>query len=115
MHDIRWIREHTDEFARGLRRRGMPEPDGQALIEGLLADDERRRSAIARLEQAQARRNAASKEIGQAKAKKDEAGAQALMAEVAQLKDAIPALEKEVKDVEAQLDQKLAELPNLPA
>src|SRR5262249_4437237 len=115
MHDIRWIREHTDDFARGLRRRGMPEPDGEALVQGLVAGDERRRAAISALEQAQARRNAASKEIGQAKARKDEAAAQALMAEVAELKNAIPALEKEVKDVEAGLDRRLAELPNLPA
>ena len=90
MHDIKWILDNVDAFARGLRRRGMPEPDGKALIDGLLSLDERRRVAIAKLEQAQARRNAASKEIGQAKAKKDEARAQALMAEVAALKDGIP-------------------------
>ncbi len=35
--------------------------------QNLLAIDERRRAAIQKLEQAQARRNAASKEIGQAK------------------------------------------------
>jgi seryl-tRNA synthetase len=115
MHDIKWIREHTDEFARGLRRRGMPEPDGEALVRDLLSLDERRRAAIAQLEQAQARRNAASKDIGQAKAKKDETRAQALMAEVAQLKDSIPALERTAKELEAELEQRLAELPNLPA
>ena len=36
------------------------------------------------------RRNELSKQIGQAKARKDEAGAQALMAEVAALKDRLP-------------------------
>ena len=49
------------------------------------------------LEQAQARRNAASKEIGQAKAKKDEAKAKNLMAEMAELKTSIPAMEAEEK------------------
>ena len=68
MHDIKWIREHPDAFDRGLTRRGLA-----PLAKDLLAIDERRRAAIARLEQAQARRNTASKEIGQAKAKKDEA------------------------------------------
>jgi len=113
MHDIRWIREHRDEFARGLKRRGMS--DAEALMSALLALDERRRGAIAALEQAQARRNAASKEIGQAKAKKDEARAQALMAEVTELKDGMPALEAAAKEAEAELEGRLAQIPNLPA
>ncbi len=115
MHDIRWIRENTPEFARGLERRGMPGDAGRALIDNLLSLDERRRGAIAALEQAQARRNTASREIGQAKAKKDETRAQALMGEVAQLKDRIPDLEKSAKALEAELDNTLAQLPNLPA
>jgi seryl-tRNA synthetase len=115
MHDIRWIREHAEEFARGLNRRGMPPADAGAVVSGLLSLDERRRAAIAQFEQAQARRNAASKDIGQAKAKKDEARAQALLAEMAQLKDTIPALEKTAKEAEAELEKKLAEIPNLPA
>ncbi|MFL6973907.1 MAG: serine--tRNA ligase, partial [Xanthobacteraceae bacterium] len=115
MHDIRWIREHAEEFARGLKRRGMSEADARALVGELLSVDERRRAAIAQFEQAQARRNAASKDIGQAKAKKDEARAQVLMAEVAQLKDTIPALETAAKEAEAELEKTLAEIPNLPA
>jgi seryl-tRNA synthetase len=109
MHDIRWIREHPDEFDRGLARRGLPPaaPD-------LLALDERRRAAIARLETSQARRNAASKEIGEAKKSKDETRAQALMAEVAQLKASIPQLEAEEKILSKELEGALAQIPNLP-
>ena len=110
MHDIKWIREHPDAFDRGLTRRGL-----SPLAKDLLAIDERRRAAIVRLEQGQARRNAASKEIGQAKAKKDEAAAAKLMAEVAELKTAIPGLETETKELESELDRKLAEIPNIPA
>ena len=90
MHDIKWIREHEDEFDRGLARRGLP-PESRKLI----ALDERRRAAIQKAEAAQARRNAASKEIGAAKKSNEEAAAQALMAEVARLKTEIPALEAE--------------------
>src|SRR5262249_55501261 len=115
MHDIKWIREHPEDFARGLKRRGMPDADLSTFVGELLSPDERRRAAIVQFEQAQARRNAASKEIGQAKAKKDEARAQALMAEVADLKDGIPLLEKVAKGAEAELDKRLAEIPNLPA
>ncbi len=78
MHDIRWIRENPDAFDRGLTRRGLPPQSAE-----LIALDEKRRAAILKAEQAQARRNAASKDIGAAKKNKDEAAAQKLMAEVA--------------------------------
>ena len=86
MHDIKWIRDNAAAFDRGLERRGLP-PEASRLI----AIDERRRTGIAKLEQAQARRNAASKEIAEAKRAKNDAGARALMAEVAELKNPIPA------------------------
>src|SRR5947209_6187685 len=110
MHDIKWIREKPDAFDRGLARRGLP-----AQSKELIQLDEQRRAAIPKAEQAQARRNAASKEIGAAKKNKDEAAAQALMAEVAQLKDTIPALETEEKKLSKQLEDALAEIPNLAA
>jgi seryl-tRNA synthetase len=109
MHDIRWIRDHADEFDRALGRRGLPPASAD-----LLALDERRRAAIAQLETAQARRNAASREIGQAKAHKDDERAQALMAEVASLKAVIQAGEEAEKEAIAELDSALAQLPNLP-
>jgi seryl-tRNA synthetase len=109
MHDIKWIRDNADAFDRALARRGLP---GEA--QRLIALDERRRAAILKLEQAQARRNAASKEIGEAKKKKDEAGAAKLMAEVAELKNATPGLEAEEKAASAELDKVLAQIPNLP-
>src|SRR5215475_8685410 len=109
MHDIRWIREHKEEFDRGLTRRGLaPEADR------LLAIDERRRAAIQKAEAALARRNAASKEIGAAKQSNEEGAAQALMAEVARLKTEIPALEDEAKKLSEELDEALAWIPNLP-
>jgi seryl-tRNA synthetase len=109
MYDIKWIREHPDAFDRGLTRRGL-----EPLSAKLIALDEKRRAAITKSEQAQARRNAASKEIGQAKAKKDEAAAQKLMAEVAELKTTMPALDEEQKTLGAELDKELAQIPNLP-
>ena len=110
MHDIRWIREHPAEFDRGLERRNLP-PQSKDLLQL----DERRRAAITRFEQAQARRNAASKEIGEAKKNKDEAAAKKLMAEVAQLKDALDQLEATAKAAEEELNKVLATIPNLPA
>ncbi|MBI3705896.1 MAG: serine--tRNA ligase [Rhizobiales bacterium] len=109
MYDIKWIREHPEAFDKGLKRRGLA-----PLSAKLIALDEKRRAAITKSEQAQARRNAASKEIGAAKAKKDEATAQKLMAEVATLKETMPALEEGQKKLGAELDKELAQIPNMP-
>jgi seryl-tRNA synthetase len=109
MHDVRWIRENPEAFDRGLARRGLA-PQAARLV----AIDERRRAAIGELERAQARRNAASKEIGEAKKARDEARAQGLMAEVASFKDSIPVLEADEKQLSKELDDELAQIPNLP-
>ena len=53
-------------------------------------------------------------EIGQAKAAKDEARAQALMAEVAALKETVPRLEREERETGEALEKALAVIPNLP-
>ena len=110
MHDIRVIRDDPAAFDTALARRGVASPAA-----GLLALDDARRAAIASAQEAQTRRNEVSKQIGQAKAQKDEARAQALMAEVAALKDALPRLEAEEAAAEAALDAALAALPNRPA
>ena len=80
----------------------------------LIALDEQRRTAIQKAEAAQARRNQASKEIGAAKKSGEEMTAQTLMAEIAQLKADIPALEAEEKKAGKELDDALAWIPNLP-
>jgi len=109
MYDIKWIREHPDAFDRGLKRRGL-----EPLSKKLVTLDERRRAAITKFEQAQARRNAASKEIGDAKKTKDEGRATKLMAEVAELKTSLPAMEKEQNTLAGELDKELAQIPNMP-
>ncbi len=109
MHDIRFIRENPEAFDRALARRGLP-PQAQRLI----ALDEKRRENILALETVQARRNAASKEIGEAKKAKDDEGAKGLLIEVAALKETIPTLEAQAKAAAKELEDALAEIPNLP-
>jgi len=118
MYDIKWIRENLPAFDAGLIRRGMPETERKALLDRMLALDEARRAAITRFEQAQARRNAASREIGEAKKAKDEARAARLMAEVAELKSSLVALEADAKRLDEELNGPgglLATIPNIPA
>ncbi len=109
MHDIKWIRENAGAFDAGLKRRGLA-----PLSSSLLAIDEKRRAAILKSEQAQARRNAASKEIGEAKKAKDETRAASLMTEVAELKTTMPEMEAATKAADEELAKELAAIPNLP-
>ncbi|QDK33378.1 MULTISPECIES: serine--tRNA ligase [Sphingomonadaceae] len=109
MHDIRLIRENPEGFDAGLARRGVA-----PVAADILALDEQRRSVATRMQEGQNRRNEASKAIGKAMGQGDTATADALKAEVAQLKDVLPTLEAEEKDLTAQLQSVLASLPNIP-
>lgn len=110
MFDIKWIRDNPDAFDAAMARR----KNVSVRSADLLAIDERRRQIIVRLNEAQEKRNAFSKQIGQAKAQKDEARAAELMAEVARLKEFIPAGEAEERAVEKELRDALSAIPNLP-
>lgn len=110
MHDIRLIRENPEAFDAGLARRGL-EPLSKALI----ALDEARRAATTEVQVAQSRRNEASKLIGAAMAKGDKEGAEAIKAEVAALKEAMPALEARADELATKLKEALEIIPNLPA
>ena len=109
MHDIRLIRDNPAAFDAALHSRGLA-----PLSAELLALDEARRAAISKVETALARRNAASKEIGQAMGQKDMARADALKAEVNALKETIAAAEAEQARLIADLDGRLAVIPNSP-
>ncbi|MCG6205906.1 serine--tRNA ligase [Rhodopseudomonas sp. HC1] len=109
MHDIKAIRDNPQAFDAAFTRRGLA-----PIADSLLALDEARRKAVLAAEQAQARRNAASKEIGDAKKAKDNARADALMAEVAELKTTMAALDAAVKEADEALKKALSEIPNLP-
>lgn len=110
MHDIRMIRENPMAFDAALARRNVA-----GYADALLVLDERRRAVATELQTAQTRRNDASKAIGQAKAKRDEETAASLMAEVAAIKERMPALESDETAIVAELDAMLAAIPNLPA
>ena len=110
MHDIRLVRDDPEAFDAALLKRGA-EPASASL----LALDEDRRALQTRAQEGQNRRNEASKAIGKAMAQGDSDTAEALKAEVAQLKDTLPALEVEAKEKADALDAMLAALPNLAA
>ncbi|HSJ78810.1 MAG TPA: serine--tRNA ligase, partial [Erythrobacter sp.] len=110
MHDIRSIRENPDNFDAALARRGL-----DPLAKALIALDEERRAVTTQVQVAQSRRNEASKLIGAAMAKGDRDAAEAIKAEVAALKNEMPALEARADELAAQLKGMLEIIPNLPA
>ncbi|WP_423067514.1 serine--tRNA ligase [Devosia sp. CN2-171] len=110
MFDINWIKANPAAFDAALAgRKNVPFTASQ-----LIELDDSRRAAIVTVEEAQARRNTLSKQIGQAKAQKDEAKAQALLDEVAHLKDVVQSGEATRKEAEDKLSKALAVVPNLP-
>ena len=110
MHDLKYIRENPQDFDAALIRRGAA-----PVAASILALDESRRAILTEMQNAQARRNEASKAIGAAMSKGDTATAEALKAEVAQLKDTLPSLEERERSAGAELESLVAGLPNLPA
>jgi seryl-tRNA synthetase len=109
MHDIRAIRENPAAFDAALSRRGL-----EPVSSEILRIDEARRAAILAAETAQADQNKAAKEIGQAKASGDEALFARLRDEVAAKKAAVAEMQASAKELDEQLTDLLAGLPNLP-
>ena len=110
MHDIRLIRDDPQAFDVGLARRGL-----EPLSAAILAADASVRALQTEIQASLARRNEASKLIGQAMASGDKDKAEALKAEVAELKTSLPAKEDAEREQLAALHDRLAALPNLPS
>lgn len=115
MHDIHAIRQNPVAFDQSLGRRDLNDDERRRFSsEQVISIDERRRAIIRVREEALARRNALSKEIGVAKAKNDQATFERLMAQVEDNKASIARMEDEQKQAEDELNNLLAQIPNLP-
>ncbi len=108
MHDIRFIRENPEAFDAALKRRHLP----PASIE-ILGLDAARRALQTEAQSLQAKRNDLSKQVGEAK--RTGGNADALMQEVAAIKDKFAAFEEQEKELGAKLQDILSRIPNLPA
>jgi seryl-tRNA synthetase len=108
MHDLRWIREHPEEFDRGLARRGLP-----PCAEQILTLDRSWRAAETLAQEAQARRNRLAREIGAAKKRGDSVEPLLLMS--AEDREAESRAGADSARLRVEIDDALAELPNLPA
>ncbi len=109
MLDIKWIRENEGALDAALKKRGA-----EPMAASLIALDDTRRAVIQKLQDMQSRRNAASKEIGIALSQRNSELAEKLKAEVATIKETMPAAEQEERDAVAALEDALSRIPNIP-
>jgi seryl-tRNA synthetase len=101
------IREQPDLVRLAMRQRQLD----PAPVDSLLELDEQRRSLIQEVERLKAERNSVSKEIGQMK---DAAGRQARIEAMRQVGDRIARLDEQLRQVEGQLTDVQATIPNIP-
>ncbi len=107
MIDIRIIREREADVRTALKNRGS-----DFDLDGLLALDARWRTLVTERDALNSERNARSKEIGRLRA--SGADTSAAQAEVRALGERIAAIEREVREIEAERDARLLLIPNLP-
>ena len=106
MHDIRFIREHPEQFTAAMQRRSV-----EITADQILQIDSQRRGLQVEIQNMQSRRNVISKDIGARKARGEDA--KDLIAEVNNIKAKLPQLECEEKALAETLESFLLELPNI--
>ena len=107
MLDLKEIRRDPEPVRAALARRGAA-----AVLDELLALDERRRALLPRLEELRAKQNQANEKIAAAKRSGDDAAA--AIEEMRGVATEVKQLQAEVGQVEEQLDKGLAGVPNPP-
>lgn len=107
MLDINLIREKPEIVRQALMARQVD----ASPLEAILGLDEQRRALIQQVEGLKAERNAASKEIGRMK---DASQRQARIEQMRLVGERISQMDERLREVENQLDEALAMLPNIP-
>ncbi len=110
MLDARYVADHLEAVRERLGTRTFD----PASLEGLAELSAARRALIVKTEAEQARRNAASAEMAELAKSPDKALFQARREDLKKLSDEVKVLEEQTSAVEAQMEERLAVIPNLP-
>ncbi len=105
-----FVRENPDAIREALERRGIDDVG----FEDLLAVDEEWRELKSRGDDLRHERNQVSNRIGELKREGNEADAEAAIERSQQLKETLQEIEARADELEADLEQRLLELPNVP-
>ncbi|MGE3261317.1 MAG: serine--tRNA ligase [Bacteriovoracia bacterium] len=107
MLDLRWIIENEATLRKKLQARNNFPTDS---LDRILAQDGKRRELIQKVEKARARKNTISKEIPQKKKAGEDVAP--LMAESTKIGQEMEAVDKELNEIQAQIDSDLLQIPN---
>ncbi|WP_028587939.1 serine--tRNA ligase [Desulfocurvus vexinensis] len=107
MLDLKFIRANMDTVRAALARRRA-----KVDLDAFTALDEARRALIQETEALKAERNAVSKEVGQRK--REGQGADDLVARMGAVGERIKALDAELREVDAKVQDWLLSVPNMP-
>ena len=107
MLDIKFVRSKPEDVVSGMKKRGM-----DLDLAPFLALDEKRRALLTEVEQLKNTRNTVSKEIG--KMKKAGENADELVAEMSKVGEDIKALDQQVSEIDAQMNEIILSIPNIP-
>lgn len=109
MLDLAFVRDNLPLVEEKLRQRGsIPEE----VLKDFQEIDRNRRSVITQLETLKAQRNRLTEEIAQRKKAKQDANN--LIEKTKQMREQIPALEKEAEEADGRLQTILTTIPNIP-
>ncbi len=108
MHDIKFIRSNPEDFDVGIKKRGLPACAGEILqIDGQI------RQLQTEIQEMQAARNSIAKEMANYRASGQNGSA--LAARASEIKQTLPAHEKQLSELQEAINKYLTELPNLLA
>ena len=111
MIDLKRLRQDPEASRASLLRRG--DPSVGPLLDAILELDRHRRELLVQVESLKAERNAASEEVARRKRAKEPADD--LMSRLKITGDEVKALDARLRDIEAELDQRVLAVPNFPA
>lgn len=106
------IRENKTDFTAGLLKRGIS--DAEAVLDEVLALDEKRKSTQAQLDELLAESNKISKSIGLLMKEGKQAEANEAKAKTSELKAKTKELGQVLEETKQLLDDKLYQIPNIP-
>ena len=109
MLDLKFIRNSADLIKTCLENKHIE--NGAALVDEVVALDEKRRAALFEVEELKRTRNETSQQV--AKLKKSGENADEIIAETRTLGDKIKNLDEQSREVEEELNARLLEIPNI--
>ena len=114
MLQLNFFREQKERLITGLKKRNWNDDDIQSVLNQVLSIDDTRRASQTDLDSLLAEGNQLSKRIGDLMKSGQRTEGEAMKGQVAQLKEKSKLLEDKKAEAEAQLEDILLSLPNIP-